>query len=142
MRTHFSHIDADSPPAIPGVPTSLLQRILDRIFDDPERKREVDLPFKPKLKIDTTKSKAGLAELYEQQYLQQARKEREADQDEDPHALESDEEGDMPEEKREILKLFRSLCQKLNGSNRRLSGQLCGAFRLLPSMSVHFKVGE
>lgn len=95
-----------APVITPEVTKSLEELIRGRIkqgmFDDPIRKTEADLPkYRPAVQLDDTKSKKGLGELYEEEYLRQTSASGEKTEKENPaHA--------------EISALFRKLCYKLD----------------------------
>jgi len=80
------------------------KRILDELYDDVERKYEQDFNFKPKpdLDLDQEKSKKGLGEIYEDEFLKQKEGGGEAVNEklEKTHKL--------------ISNMFRHLCYKLD----------------------------
>mmetsp|Transcript_48640 Transcript_48640/g.95355 ORF Transcript_48640/g.95355 Transcript_48640/m.95355 type:complete len:702 (+) Transcript_48640:52-2157(+) len=81
------------------------QRIMDEAWDDPERKDPVeDKPFTPVDELSTEKSKLGLAEVYEQEFLNLAK-----DSDEPTAAQEK-----LSKEHQEIASLFAKLSYKLD----------------------------
>ncbi|CAH1795893.1 unnamed protein product [Owenia fusiformis] len=66
------------------------QRIKDQAFDDVERKEkktEEVFEYKKRIVLDQEKSKASLAEVYEQEYLKQTQGEKEEEEDKDHAAI-------------------------------------------------------
>jgi len=94
------------PPVITEEQTLQLEdiikkRIFERLFDDVVRKLDPkDKKFKPKVELDTQKSKLSLAELYERDYMKKAGAFDQPDQISLQH--------------KEILDLFKNICFKLD----------------------------
>lgn len=81
------------------------KRIIDEIWDDPERKEEPkQKTFRPKKELSAEKSQLGLAELYEREYVAKA------------IGQESDKElnDELNEKHQEIAQLFAELNHKLD----------------------------
>lgn len=94
-----------APVITPEVTKSLEELIRGRIksamFDDPIRKTEADMPkFRPKVQLDEEKSKKGLGELYEEEYLRQTTTAEKSDKTNPKHE--------------EVSALFKKLCFKLD----------------------------
>ena len=94
-----------APVITPEVTKSLEELIRGRIkstmFDDPIRKTEADMPkFRPKVQLDEEKSKKGLGELYEEEYLRQTATAEKSDKTNPKHE--------------EVSALFKKLCYKLD----------------------------
>ncbi|OTF82196.1 U3 small nucleolar ribonucleoprotein MPP10-like protein, partial [Euroglyphus maynei] len=119
----FDHISRP-PPLITDETTTTLeglikQRIKDKVFDDVERKvkpKEQPFEFRRRIMLESEKSKIGLAEVYEQEYLkqQQKQKEQEIGTTTATDAFVSAGETEENETRREIRRQIRSLFRKLD----------------------------
>lgn len=97
------------------------QRIKDKVFDDVERKAkpsEVPFEFRRRIMLDSEKSKVGLAEVYEQEYIKQQEKAKEAN-GADPNAVRPGQfvsagEVEETETRREVRRLMSNLFRKLD----------------------------
>lgn len=92
----------------------ILQRIKDKAWDDVERKvkpAEDPFEYKKKLVLDSEKSKLSLAEIYEQEYLQQQAKLEESKKV--PGMLDHDS-TEIPKEVEEIRRNMKKLFAKLD----------------------------
>jgi hypothetical protein len=109
------------PPVITEEVTSTIEeiikkRIKEEAWDDVIRKKEIETKFKPKIELNHEKSKLGLAEEYEQEYMKKA--------------MEVEGKDELDEEHKEIEELFKKLCHKLdslsnfNYTPRRLNDEL------------------
>lgn len=80
------------------------QRIIDEAWDDVERKDEpTEKAFKPRMELNQDKSKEGLAEIYEKQYLEMARTDGGTEEDDK-----------LTQEHKEISEDYARLCYKLD----------------------------
>lgn len=73
------------------------QRIKDKSWDDPIRRRPEQRKPKPHIELDHEKSKVGLGEIYEKAFMEKA-------------TGVSEETEKLSEEHRDIQKLFRKIC--------------------------------
>ena len=117
----FDHV-ARPPPLITDETTTTLeglikQRIKDKVFDDVERKvkpKEQPFEFRRRIMLESEKSKIGLAEVYEQEYLKQQQKQKEQEIGTATDAFVSVGEAEENETRKEIRRQIRSLFRKLD----------------------------
>ncbi|KAH9426445.1 u3 small nucleolar ribonucleoprotein MPP10 [Dermatophagoides pteronyssinus] len=117
----FDHV-ARPPPLITDETTTTLeglikQRIKDKVFDDVERKvkpKEQPFEFRRRIMLESEKSKIGLAEVYEQEYLKQQQKQKEQEIGTATDAFVSVGEAEESETRKEIRRQIRSLFRKLD----------------------------
>lgn len=85
-----------------GLEEIIKKRIVDESYDDVIRKKMEldDKGFKARFELDQEKSKVGLGEIYEQEYLQKV--------------MGAEKEDPLKEKHDEIDKIFRSVCAKLD----------------------------
>ncbi|KAG1682298.1 U3 small nucleolar ribonucleoprotein MPP10 [Nymphon striatum] len=103
----FSHTTRQAPAITEETTQSLesiiIQRIKDKMFDDVTRKekpKEEVFEYKKRIVLDQEKSKEGLAEIYEKEYLKQKNKDTEGEKEIPEHV--------------EIDKMMKSLFSKLD----------------------------
>ncbi|KAG1664212.1 U3 small nucleolar RNA-associated protein MPP10 [Nymphon striatum] len=103
----FSHTTRQAPAITEETTQSLesiiIQRIKDKMFDDVTRKekpKEEVFEYKKRIVLDQEKSKEGLAEIYEKEYLKQKNKDTEGEKEIPEHV--------------EIDRMMKSLFSKLD----------------------------
>ncbi len=92
----------------------ILQRVKDKAWDDVERKvkpKEDPYEYKKRLVLDQEKSKLSLAQIYEQEYLEQQSKTQEQSK---VQGLLDEKPDEVPKEVEEIKKSMKSLFAKLD----------------------------
>ncbi|XP_046917419.2 uncharacterized protein LOC124497785 [Dermatophagoides farinae] len=123
-HVQFDHVSRP-PPLITDETTANLetlikQRIKDKVFDDVERKvkpKEQPFEFRRRIMLESEKSKIGLAEVYEQEYLKQQQKQKEQEIGATATALDafvSIGEVEENETRKEIRRHIRLLFRKLD----------------------------
>jgi U3 small nucleolar RNA-associated protein MPP10 len=105
---------ATTPESTESLETLIKRRIQDDIFDDPERKvLPKEKAFRPRMELSQEKSKQGLAELYEREYVQKVLQGSDATAA-DGTALEQELDDKLNKEHQEIATLVSNLFHELD----------------------------
>ncbi|CAJ0759472.1 6116_t:CDS:2, partial [Entrophospora sp. SA101] len=115
----FDHIVKPIPviteEVIEKLEDMIKRRILDETFDDVERKSDPKFrPFLPSSHLNSEelsveKSKKSLAEIYEEEFVKQTKKD-----DGDKNNNDNEKDSELTKEHKEIENMFKNLCHKLD----------------------------
>ncbi|CAH1759748.1 6969_t:CDS:10 [Entrophospora sp. SA101] len=118
----FDHIVKPIPviteEVIEKLEDMIKRRILDETFDDVERKSDPKFrPFLPSSHLNSEelsveKSKKSLAEIYEEEFVKQTKKD-----DGDKNNNDNEKDSELTKEHKEIENMFKNLCHKLDALN-------------------------